>query len=184
MNTPHYTWAESPIHEQIRKMNDTPTPDTDEHEFPCMTWALQDHPMVVRADFARKLERELTAVTEQRDEARFDLDFRRRLGDWQNKTIDDLTKQRDEAREILREIRDNEVNPEDEADRFLRDHVPSELSKVREQRDRLSEALANLVKANETWNQGMMDVIGRPPNWNDSYLRESKEALQSLPPKR
>jgi phage terminase Nu1 subunit (DNA packaging protein) len=44
-------------------MNDTPTPDTDEHEFPCMTWPSQDHPMVVRADFARKLERE-------RDEAR------------------------------------------------------------------------------------------------------------------
>jgi len=70
MNPPHHTWSDSPIHEQIRKMNDTPTPDTDEHEFPCMTWASQDHPMVVRADFARKLERELITVTEQRDEAR------------------------------------------------------------------------------------------------------------------
>jgi len=58
------------------------------------------------------------------------LDFARRL-----------ERERDEAREILREIRDNEVNPEDEADKFLRDHVPSELSKVREQRDRLAEAL-------------------------------------------
>jgi hypothetical protein len=46
----------------------------------------------VDADFARCLEREL-------NEARFDLDFSRRLADWQSKTIDDLTAQRDEARE-------------------------------------------------------------------------------------
>jgi len=59
----------------------------------------------------------------------------------------------------------------------------AEITAVTEQRDRLAEALANLVKANETWNQGMMDVIGRPPNWNDSYLNESKEALQTLTPK-
>jgi regulator of replication initiation timing len=51
---------------------------------------------------------------------------------------------------------------------------------ARNQRDRLAEALKNLVKANEIWNQGMMDVIGRPPNWNDSYLNEAKQALQSL----
>ena len=60
-------------------------------------------------------------------------------------TIKEVTEQRDEAREVLREIRDNEVNPEDEADKFLRDHVPSELSKVREQRDRLAEALESIV---------------------------------------
>jgi hypothetical protein len=53
----------------------------------------------------------------------------------------------------------------------------------KQQRDRLAEALKNLVKANEIWNQGMMDVIGRPPNWNDSYLNEAKQALQSLTPK-
>jgi hypothetical protein len=58
-----------------------------------------------------------------------------------------------------------------------------ELTAVTAQRDRLAESLANLVKANETWNQGMMDVIGRPPNWNDSYLNEAKSALQSLTPK-
>ena len=48
----------------------------------------------VDADFARCLEREL-------NEARFDLDFSRRLADWQSKTIDDLTAQRDEARETI-----------------------------------------------------------------------------------
>jgi hypothetical protein len=58
--------------------------------------------------------------------------------------------------------------------------LQAELTAVTEQRNRLAEALANLVNANETWNQGIMDVIGRPPNWNDSYLNEAKEALQSL----
>jgi hypothetical protein len=60
------------------------------------------------------------------------------------------------------------------------DNWMKEAMKFKEQRDRLAEALKNLVKANETWNQGMMDVIGRPPNWNDSYLNEAKQALQSL----
>jgi len=78
MNKPHHTWSDSPIHEQIRDAgldpvnrttNDTPTPDTDEHEFPCMTWPSRAHPMVVRSDLARKLERELITVTKQRDEA-------------------------------------------------------------------------------------------------------------------
>lgn len=41
-----------------------------------------------------------------------------------NQTIADL-------RELLREIRDHEVDASDEADKFLRDHQPSELSKVR-----------------------------------------------------
>ena len=49
------------------------------------------------------------------------------------------------ATELLREIRDDEVNAQDEADKFLRDHVPSELSKVTVQRDRLAEALEQLM---------------------------------------
>lgn len=36
-----------------------------------------------------------------------------------------------DAKELLREIRDHEVNEADEADKFLRDHIPSELSKAR-----------------------------------------------------
>lgn len=35
-----------------------------------------------------------------------------------------------QAKELLREIRDGEVNPEDEADKFLRDHAPSKLSEA------------------------------------------------------
>ena len=55
-----------------------------------------------------------------------------------------LERERNEARELLREIRDDEVNAQDECDKFLRDHVPSELSKVTEQRDRLADALQNI----------------------------------------
>lgn len=36
-----------------------------------------------------------------------------------------------EAEELIREIRDGEVNAQDEAAKFLRDHKPSELSKLR-----------------------------------------------------
>lgn len=43
-----------------------------------------------------------------------------------------LERERDSALELLREIRDNEVNPQDEADKFLRDGVCSELSKCRQ----------------------------------------------------
>ena len=45
--------------------------------------------------------------------------------------IAELEQQLAAARELLREIRDGEVNAEDEADKFLRDHVPSELKKVK-----------------------------------------------------
>lgn len=45
------------------------------------------------------------------------------------------------ALELLREIRDGEVNAEDEADRFLRDHVPSKLAVMTALADRLAEAL-------------------------------------------
>jgi hypothetical protein len=71
-------------------MNTQPTPETDAESF---STAYQGE--LVYASFARKLEIE-------RDEARFDLDFRRRLGDLQNKTIDDLTAQRDRLAESLR----------------------------------------------------------------------------------
>ena len=45
--------------------------------------------------------------------------------------IAELEAQLAEARELLTEIRDNEVNAQDEADKYLRNHDKSELSKVR-----------------------------------------------------
>lgn len=46
-----------------------------------------------------------------------------------------LLTERDAALELLREIRDSEVNAEAEADKFLRDHIPSQLSIVTAERD-------------------------------------------------
>lgn len=52
----------------------TDTPETNAAEFPCMRWLSREHPMGVRSELAKRLERErdeareqLTAVTEQRD---------------------------------------------------------------------------------------------------------------------
>jgi len=57
----------------------------------------------------------------------------------------------DKALELLREIRDDQVNAQDEADKFMRDHQPSELSKLRVEltrwqllAERLATALDNL----------------------------------------
>ena len=71
--------------------------------------------------------------------------------------IAELEAQLAEARELLTEIRDNEVNAQDEADKYLRNHDKSELSKVRvaleaAQKDakelaRIAELEAQLVKA-------------------------------------
>jgi hypothetical protein len=61
----------------------------------------------VDADFARCMEREL-------NEARFDLDFSRRLANWQSKTIDDLTAQRDRLAEALRSIKNELGVPQPE----------------------------------------------------------------------
>lgn len=54
------------------------------------------------------LERELAAVTEQRDEALIDLEFRRDLYRLQTKTLDDVREQRDRLAEALLALRNNE----------------------------------------------------------------------------
>ena len=86
-----------------------------------------------------------------------------------------LERERNEARELLREIRDDEVNAQDECDKFLRDHVPSELSKVTEQRDRLAVALQRV-------RDGYGGQITDPDCGCDDcvYLRPIDAALQYL----
>jgi hypothetical protein len=54
---------------------------------------------------------------------------------------DDLARWKDDARELFLEIRDDEVNAQDETDKFLRDHEPSELSKMREAIKEASDAI-------------------------------------------
>jgi predicted RNase H-like nuclease (RuvC/YqgF family) len=54
------------------------------------------------------MERKLTAVTEQRDEALSDLAFSRDLYRLQTKTLDDVCEQRDRLAEALQKLRNNE----------------------------------------------------------------------------
>jgi hypothetical protein len=61
--------------------------------------------------------------------------------------VTELEAQIEVMRELLREIRDDEVNSQDEADKFLRDHAPSELSKMREAIKAAHEALRAWPKA-------------------------------------
>lgn len=60
----------------------------------------------------------------------------------EKREIDQLIERLAKAEELLREIRDDEVNAQDEADRFLRDHQPSELAKMRAANAELLERLA------------------------------------------
>jgi hypothetical protein len=79
---------------------------------------MRDHPFVVTDDFARNLERE-------RDEARFDLDFRRELFKLQSNTLESVTAQRDRLMETLDGIKT--------------------IAEITEQRDRLAEALKSIA---------------------------------------
>jgi len=83
MNTPQ-TWSDSPIHEQIRKMNDTPRTD---HVVKKSDQKDAEMAFAIMTDHADCLERELTIVTAQWDRAREELAA--------------VTEQRDEAREQL-----------------------------------------------------------------------------------
>jgi len=150
-------WPNPENEPKPKTMNDTPR--TDDQSVRYYNDATGTRIEYVAARFARQLERELTQRKRERDEwkAKYiqqNKDLGCELRD-PNGTIWDhaktLQRERDEAREVLREIRDNEVNPEDEADKFLRDHLPSELSKVREQRDavtlRLGETQERMIDA-------------------------------------
>jgi signal transduction histidine kinase len=167
MNTPQ-TWSDSPIHDELaawellkeaRRERDEAREYADKLAEGLPEGMLPKDVEVLR-EANLGLATELAAVTEQRDQwkekyIQQNKDLGHELRDpngtiWSEckrlqTQLTAVTEQRDEAREILREIRDNEVNPEDEADRFLRDHVPSELSKVREQRDRLADLTKQFI---------------------------------------
>jgi len=130
--------------------NAQPTPETDK---------LQSHTPVgtVWLEHSKSLERE-------RDEAREALsgrtvscaqcsgeakraDSKHRLWMGELYKVTELEAQIEAIRELLREIRDDEVNAQDEADKFLRDHAPSELSKMREAIKAAHDALRAWPKA-------------------------------------
>jgi hypothetical protein len=97
MNTPQ-TWSDSPIHEQIRTMNDTPTPRT--NDIIEQGWQSINYPSrPIPAEFAQQLERELTAVTAQRDDLQMQLD-----SSCNAEELRQFRAERDEARVALAEI--------------------------------------------------------------------------------
>lgn len=144
-------------------MSNAPTPETEE-AFITGEFNTQEKSM----DFARRLERERDKALRELQEARnTNVNVRKERG----ARVMELEKELHEAREalsgrtvscaqcnksakkleamreLLREIRDDEVNSQDEADKFLRDHEPSELSKMRDAIKEAHEALRAWPKA-------------------------------------
>lgn len=83
-----------------------------------------------------------------------------------------LIREKQTMRELLREIRDDEVNAQDEADKFLRDHQPSELSRMREAIKEAHEAIGFLCQAA---GGGM-----QPANAKMDAIRQGNAALAKL----
>jgi DNA repair exonuclease SbcCD ATPase subunit len=82
---------------------------------------------------------------------------------------DQLTTALAEAKELLREIRGNEVNASDEADKFLRDHVPSELSKAKARCAELENKMTTLLDA----------TAGDMPKWKAEELNRKLASVEA-----
>jgi uncharacterized coiled-coil DUF342 family protein len=111
-----------------RTMNETETPRTDEMREAYVNFQHGKYTADVGDvfDFARKLERELAAVTEQRDEAREELaELKAEYGTWwaqKRIAIDELkevTEQRDEARRLAEKYRYLSCDSLEKADETL-----------------------------------------------------------------
>jgi len=89
-------------------------------------------------------------------------------------------RQLNDAKELLREIRDGEVNPSDEADKFLRDHVPSTLVSLRAENERLRGALEEADSELERL-QGITDAEADGPLIE--HVRDRIRALLTPPAK-
>ncbi len=75
----------------------------------------------------------------------------------------------DKALELLREIRDDQVNAQDEADKFLRDHQPSELSKLRLELTRWQSLAERLATALES--SAKLYENPEPPSMHELAMR-------------
>ena len=101
----------------------------------------------------------------------------------EQREYDDLFKKLCEAEELIREIRDDEVNPQDEADKFLRDQQPSELSKVRRERDAaLAEITAMRGAIREAHDALNWTLMVLPPPFDWHRFQVANAALAKLQP--
>jgi chromosome segregation ATPase len=160
----------------------TPTPRTDAqiNGRPCTQFAiiagdsLRD--ALVKSEFARQLERELTAVTEQLDGLRSGIDYA-------SDQLSKVTEQRDGMRKRIAELEDELANACKKVEELAEiglDQMDKErsinkkLSDYRSHRDRLAIALAELCEALMTGN----------PRDITELLNKAGDALQSLTPTR
>jgi hypothetical protein len=175
MNKPHHTWSDSPIHEQIRAMNDTPTPETDKHEFPCMTWPSRDHPMVVRVEFARKLERERDEAREQGNDMREKWLAKGQCCEYLGAELHEAINQRDRLAEEIKMLKTNLEVSFRQTEQAVQDRA-EEHKTITAQRDRLAEALKEYREAlsdgPENCSYKMYEAV-------DEF---AEQALQSLTP--
>lgn len=123
-------------------MNTTPTPRTDENfiEYPQHSYD-QFRYKLVRYDFACELERELAAVTEQRDEALSKLELNM-------ESVAKLIKIRDEQQGLISQIteqRDKWI-VENEKMQLVCDKSLKLAETFKEQRDRLADACEAIAK--------------------------------------
>jgi hypothetical protein len=140
----------------------TDTPRTDEVAWP--------ETGLVEGDFARQLERELTAVTEQRDEAYAMLCRIARKGEFMDMEGQRLV--------VFDWLARRHISSENDKCDTPRTHNENKLATVTEQRDRL----ADIVKKIRAGYGGQL--VDPDCDCSDcEFLRPIDEALQSLTPK-
>jgi len=178
-------------------MNDTPTPRTDDSETRVRKNGFSSLIEYCYANDMAKLERELTAVTEQRDgiEAKLRIELRGHPDSelWGDTgliaatmrcvdALDEATERRDEARETVESLTTTAFDllaslgkARDERDEAVNNYETAQLLSVRvgEQRDRLAEALELFIEE---------QCENRPHEHSDA-LGNARKALQSLTPK-
>jgi len=127
-------------------MNDTPTPKSDKAKIAFTSLFANDDAYWIPYVVGVKLETELIAVTEQRDEARETLaELRASVLDLSHPNIKMILSERDEAREKIELSREWSAAIAD-----IADDLRSELAAVTEQRDRLAEALQMITSFDYT----------------------------------
>ena len=144
-----------PNYEPNRTMKDTPTPRTDQkHEVICESWSNSVSSFPEMTEFARQLERELTAMTEQQDGLRWGIDYA-------SDQLHKVTEQRDGLRKRIAQLEDElakacvkvEELAEIGLDQMDKERTTSrKLSDYKNQRDRLAMALQELCEALMTGN--------------------------------
>jgi hypothetical protein len=97
--------------------------------------------------------------------------------DYVLRKLAELQAEQTNALELLREIRDDEVNAQDEADKFLRDHQPSKLSEWQA----LAEGLATAIQERDYWAQSMHPAETQTEEALKAALAAYEAAKKSLP---